>query len=125
MIKRLVALLLVTMPALAQPGPAAVFFAFDGPGANRRLVDNAMHAALERPELTPAATRDARVLEVVLVGRVTRDTGADSTGFGFALGFYRGGERLGEAEEHCRTDRLSECADQLVSDITSANIIKR
>ena len=57
MIKRLVALLLVTMPALAQPGPAAVFFAFDGPGANRRLVDNAMHAALERPEAEPRRER--------------------------------------------------------------------
>jgi len=124
MIRKLFALILLTVPALAQSAPVPVFFAYDSPGANRWLVDNAMHAVLERAELLPAAKRDAKVLEVTVVGKITRDSGADSKGFTFTLGFYRGGERLGEASEYCRTDKLSDCTDQLVSDITSADAIR-
>ena len=124
MIRKLLALSLLTVPALAQSVPVPLFFAYDGPGANRWLVDNAMHATLERPELLPATKRDAKVLEVTVVGKVARDVGEESKGFSFTLGFYRSGERLGEASEYCRTDKLPDCADQLVSDITSADAIR-
>lgn len=123
--KRLLAFLLLTAPALAQSTPVAVYFAYDGPGANRWLVDNTMRAAMDRPELVLAAKRDAKVLEVTVVGKVTRDPGDDSKGYSFTLGFYRGGERLGEASEYCRTDKSSDCVDQLVSDITSADALGR
>jgi hypothetical protein len=125
MIKGLFTLLLLTAPALAQSAPVPVFFAYDGPGANRWLVDNALHAAMNRPEMLLAAKRDTKVLEITVVGKVIRDAGEDSKGFSFTLGFYRGGERLGEASEYCRTDKLSDCADQLVSDITSADALGR
>lgn len=124
MIRQLLAILLFATPALAQTAPVAVFFAFDGPGANRWLVDNAMHAVLERPELLSAAKRDAKVLEITVEGKVARDNGAETKGYGFTLGFYRAGEKLGEASEYCRTDKVSDCTDQLVSDITSADAIR-
>ncbi len=125
MLKKLVTLLLVSAPAFAQSAPVVVYFAYDGPGANRWLVDTALHAALDRPELLPAAKRDAKLLEITVLGKVSRDVGEDSKGFSFMLGFYRGGARLGEASEYCRTDKLSDCADQLVSDITNADAINR
>lgn len=125
MIKKFLALSLFTVPALAQSAPVPVFFAYDSPGTNHWLVDNAMHEVLERPELLLAAKRDAKALEVTVVGKVVRDAGEESRGFSFTLGFYRGGERLGEASEYCRTDKLPDCADQLVSDITSADAIRR
>lgn len=125
MIRKLFPLLLLSVPALAQSPGVPVFFAYDGQGANRWLVDNAMRAVMARPELLEAARRDAKVLEITVEGKVTRDAGDDSKGYSFTLGFYRGGERLGEASEYCRTDKMSDCADQLVSDITSADAIGR
>lgn len=125
MFKKMIAFLLLTVPALAQSAPVRVYFAYDGPGANRRLVDDAMRVALDRPEMLAAAKRDDKMLEITVVGKVTRDNGEDSKGFSFTLGFYRDGGRLGEASEYCRTDKLSDCADQLVSDITSADAIRR
>ena len=125
MIRRLFAISLLAAPALAQSAAVPVFFAYDGPGANRWLVDNAMRATLDRPELLAAARRDAKVLEITVEGKVTRDAGEDSKGYSFTLGFYRGGARLGEASEYCRTDKMSDCADQLVSDITSADALGR
>ena len=125
MVKRLFALALLSAPALAQSAPVAMFFAFDGPGANRRLADDALRVALKRPELLLAPRRDDKVLEITVEGKVIRDAGEDSKGFSFSLGFYRGGTRLGEASEYCRTDKLSDCADQLVSDITSADALGR
>jgi hypothetical protein len=125
MIKRLFALALLTAPALAQSTPVPVYFAYDGPGANRWLVDNAMHAVMDRPDLALATKRDAKVLEITVVGKVTRDGGDDSKGYSFTLGFYRGGGRLGEASEYCRLDKPSDCTDQLISDITSADTLGR
>ena len=116
-------LLLFVMPVVAQPTPVTVFYAYDQPGANRWLVDNTMHVILERQDFLVAAKRDPKLLEISVEGKVTRDPGDNSKGFSFTLGFYRAGEKLGEAAEYCKVDNLSDCSDQLASDIVSADAI--
>ena len=115
---------LSAVPALAQPAAIPVYYAYDQPGMSRWMVDKAMHAVLDRPEFAAAAKRDAHVLEVNIADKIVRDSGDNARGFTFMLGFYRGGDKLGEASEYCRTDKLADCADQLAADITSADAIR-
>jgi hypothetical protein len=115
--------LLAAMPAAAQTVPVTIYYAYGQPGSNRWLVDGAMHAVMERSDFLMAAKRDPNLLEVTVEGRIDRDKGENSKGFTFTLGFYRAGARLGEAQEYCRSDKATDCADQLASDITSASAI--
>jgi hypothetical protein len=125
MMKKLLAIALLTpLPAAAQPAPISIYFAFGSRGTYNEMVDAAIHAVQERPEILAAAKRDAAVLEITILGRVTRDPGDNAKGFNFTLGFYRGGDKLGESVEACRLDQLAECAEQIASDIASANQIR-
>ena len=123
--KKLLALALLALPAMAQPAPITVYYPFNAPGGSGWMVDQVMHAVLARPEFLTAAKRDPRVLEVNILGKVSKDPGENSKGYEFTLGFWRNGDKLGESVESCRTDKMTDCADQLASDITSADAIRR
>lgn len=123
--KKLLVLALLAMPAMAQAAPVTVYYAFGGAVSGGWLVDQVMHNVLARPEFVAAAKRDPRVLEVSVMGKVTRDPGENAKGFQFLMGFWRDGTKLGESVESCRTDKVADCADQLAADITSAEAIGR
>lgn len=116
-------LALSSLSVSAQPTTTAVYFGYGQAGANHWLVDQVMRTVLERPQFATAARRDAQVLEVTVLDKISRDSGENSTGFSFTLGFYRGGDRLGEASEYCHTNKLADCGDQLAADIISADAI--
>ena len=124
MMKKILALALLAAPAMAQSAPVTVYYVFNGPNTGAWQVDQVMHAVLARPEFLSATKRDPRVLEVTILGKIDRDPGENSKGYQFSLAYWRAGEKLGESVEACRTDKVTDCADQLASDITSAAAIR-
>jgi hypothetical protein len=125
MIKTVLALsLAVILPVSAQSVPIAVFYAYDRSGMDRWSIDKAMHAVLGRPEFVEAARRDTHVLEVTVSGQVQPDKGNDPKGFTFTLAFWRGGAKLGESVEYCVVKQMTDCLDQIATDIASADGIR-
>lgn len=113
----LVTSLLICGPALAQDKPIPVYFE---PSREQPLND-AIAAALTQPPFV----LHARIVPGALV--VTVPDGVDiehrnvsGTTWSFTVLFSRDGTSLGQSVESCNEQKLTDCTDQLVSDVKSA-----
>jgi hypothetical protein len=115
--------MLMALPAMAQPAPIPVFFMFHGSCDASGLIDQAMHAVLGRPDLIATAKPGNRVLEAAIEGKVAFTGGETAKRVSFTLAFWRDGDKLGEAVAGCQMGKVADCADQIASDLSSADQI--
>ena len=104
-------------PAFGQDQPISVYFE----PSREQLLNNAITAALTRPPFVLHTERRPGALIVAIPDRITTDNGKISgTTWTFTVAFSRDGDQLGQSVESCNEHKLSECADQLASDVKSA-----
>ena len=104
-------------PALAQEAPISIYFA---PCRDQRLND-AIIAALTQPPFILATKPTPGALDISIPDRI--DTGhspVSGTTWDFDVVFSRDGSPRGRSAQSCNENKMSDCTDQLVSDIKSA-----
>jgi hypothetical protein len=115
-----VAILAAGLPfglALAQDKPVSVFFQ---PCEDQQL-NNAITAAMSSQGFVQAMKPAPGVLTVTIPDKVGVTKGRISgTSWAFTVAFSRDGVSLGHAEESCNERKITDCTDQLMSDIKSA-----
>ncbi len=103
--------------ACAQDKPISVYFV---PCQNQQL-NNAISAALSGPGFVQLVSPAPGALLVSIPDRIEIDHGRVSgTSWSFTVLFSRDGSSIGESAESCNEHKLSDCTDQLISDIKSA-----
>jgi hypothetical protein len=103
--------------ALAQDKPITVYFE---PCKDQQLND-AITVALSGPGFVQVLKPSPGVLIVSIPDRIDVEHGRVSgTTWSFTAAFTRDGSSLGRSVEGCNEHKLSDCTDQLVSDIKSA-----
>jgi hypothetical protein len=110
------ALLLVPDPAFAQDRSISVYFE----ACEVQQLNNAIAAALTQPPFLLLTTSTPGALVVTVPDRVTADHTTRGTNWTFTVAFRRNGDSLGQSVESCNEYKLSDCTDQLVSDVKSA-----
>jgi hypothetical protein len=110
------ALMLAPAAAFAQDRPISIYFE---PCKEQKLND-AIATALTQPPfvLQTRFSRDALV--VTIPDRIDRDQQQGSAIWTFTVAFHRDGDSLGQSVESCNEHRLTDCTNQLVSDVKSA-----
>jgi hypothetical protein len=109
--------ILAAGPVFAQDKPIIVYFE---PCKDQQLND-AIAVALSGPGLIQALKPGPGVLIVSIPDKIDVDRGRVSgTTWSFTVAFHRDGSSLGQSAEGCNEHKLSDCTDQLVSDIKSA-----
>lgn len=103
--------------ALAQDKPITVYFE---PCKDQQL-NNAIALALSGPGFVQVLRPGPGVLIVSIPDKIEVDRGRISgTTWSFTVTFSRDGASLGQSAEGCNEHKLSDCTDQLVSDVKSA-----
>jgi hypothetical protein len=102
--------------AFAQDRPISVYFE---PCETQQLND-AIVAALTQPPFLLQTRNMPGALVVTIPDRVTVDQRASGKVWTFTVAFRRNGDLLGQSVESCNEKKLSDCTDQLVSDVKSA-----
>jgi hypothetical protein len=111
------AALLLPGMAAAQDRTLLVFFQ----PSNEQQLNDAIVAGLSQPPFlfSPKLTPKALVLSIPDKVEVTHGH-ASGTSWGFNVVFLRNGDTLGQSREDCTENKLSECIDQLMSDVKTA-----
>lgn len=120
------ALVAAILPAAAQDALIKILYP-PADGRNAHLVDQVMEIVLQRPGIVKVAKADRQTLVVTVPEKVARVGSPDDVRFTFTftLAFMRNGDAIGEAAEECDSAKMSACADQVASDLISANAIRR
>lgn len=119
------AALIAAAPAWAQDAPIKVSYGGEAPGISGYLADKAIRQALDRADFAPQVKAEPGVLAMTVPEKVVHDVGEKATGFRFTLAFARDGDRVGEAQEICNSDKMDACAEQIAQDIKSADAVRR
>ena len=115
----LVAAVCVGTPALAQEPVINVYFEPLRDGELTPL-NKAIQAALSQPPLQLAAKPFAGALVVTVPDKVdVSHKKVSGTAYSFTVAFSRDGSSLGQSQQSCTADKLSDCTDQLVLDVKS------
>ena len=102
---------------LAQDKPISVFFR----PCNEQQLNDAITAALTQPPFLLATRETPGVLVLSIPDKVQVEHGKVSgTSWSFNAVFSRDGGTLGQSAESCGENKLSDCTDQLQSDVRSA-----
>jgi hypothetical protein len=111
------AALLAPAAALAQDKPITIFFL----PSNEQQLNDAITAALSQPPFVLATRPAPGTLIFSIPDKVQVEHGKVSgTSWSFNVAFSRDGDNLGQSVESCSEHKLSDCTDQLQSDIRSA-----
>jgi hypothetical protein len=105
------------LAAQAQDQPIAVYFEQlkDGPYVP---LNKAILAALSQPPFQLQAKPDPKAVMVSVAGKVQVEHKRVSGDFySFTVSFSRDGSKLGESEQSCSAEKLTDCTDQLVLDV--------
>ena len=102
--------------AFAQDRPLSVYFE----ACEVQQLNNAIAAALTQPPFLLQTRNMPGALVVTIPDKVTVDRWRSGTIWTFTVAFRRNGDSLGQSVEICNENKLSECTDQLVSDVKSA-----
>jgi hypothetical protein len=119
---RLALLLCVFWPSLAQAQEQSIAVYFE-PLKGRELarLNKAVQAALSEPPLLLVEKPGPHVLLVSVPDRVdVVHREISGTSYSFIVTFSRDGDALGESQQVCNADKLSDCTDQMVLDVKSA-----
>jgi len=113
---------LILWPSLAQAQdqPIAVYFE-PLKGAEFTRLNKAIQDALSQPPLRLETKPGPQTVMVSVPGKVeVQHKKVSGTFYSFTVAFSRDGRSLGESQQNCGLDTLSECADQIVLDVKSA-----
>ena len=89
-------------------------------GNDTALLNKAIQAALSQPPLQLAAKPFAGALVVTVPDKVdVSHKKVSGTAYSFTVAFSRDGSSLGQSQQSCASDKLSDCTDQLVQDVKS------
>lgn len=111
------ALVLAPAAAIAQEQPVPIFFE---PCKDQQLND-AITAALTQQPFVLQTRNIPGALVVAIPDRITVDhLKVSGVTWTFTAVFSRNGDQLGQSVETCNEHRLSDCTDQLASDVKSA-----
>jgi len=103
--------------ALAQDRPISVFFE----PCDVQQLNDAIAAALIQPPFLLQTKNTPDALVVAIPDKITTEHfQVSGTTWTFSVAFSRNGDRLGRSVETCNEHKLSDCTDQLVSDVKSA-----
>ena len=106
-------------PAQAQEQPVSVYFEPLKGGDLTRL-NNAIQEALSQPPFRLEMRPTAQTIIVSAPSRVEVERKRVSgTFYSFTIAFTRGGSSLGQSQQNCGDETLSECTDQIVLDVKS------
>ena len=105
--------------AQAQEQPISVYFEPLKGGELTRL-NNAIQEALSQPPFRLEMRPTAQSIIVSAPSRVEVERKRVSgTFYSFIIAFTRGGSSLGQSQQDCGDETLSECTDQIVLDVKS------
>jgi hypothetical protein len=110
------ALFLSPVPVLAQDKRVAIYFE----PCDRQQLNDAVTAALTKPPFLLLTKYTSDALIVSIPDRITIDRQQKGATWTYTVLFRRNGDSLGQSVESCNDKTLSDCTDQLVSDIKSA-----
>jgi hypothetical protein len=114
------ALILWPSLAQAQDPPIPVYFEPLKGGEFTRL-NQAIREALSQAPFRLETKPNAQALIVSVPDKVdVQRKKVSGTFYSFAVAFSRDGHALGESQQDCGLDTLSECTDQIVLDVKSA-----
>ena len=103
--------------ALAQDRSIPVFFE----PCDVQQLNDAIAAALTQPPFLLQTKNTPDALVVAIPDKITAEhLQVSGTIWTFSVAFSRNGDRLGRSVESCSEHKLSDCTDQLVSDVKSA-----
>jgi hypothetical protein len=113
----LIAAALASTPAFAQDRPVPVYFE----PSRDQLLNDAITRTLTQPPFVLHTQRTPGALIVAIPDRIKTDHGqVTGTTWTFTVAFTRDGDSLGESVESCNEHKLTDCTDQLASDVKSA-----
>ena len=110
------AVLFATNVAFAQDRPISVYFE----PCDTQALNDAIAAALTQPPFLLQTRNMPGALVVTIPDKISVERKTDSATWTFTVAFRRNGESLGQSVESCSEKKLSDCTDQLVSDVKSA-----
>ena len=111
------ALALTPAAATAQDRPITVFFE----PCNVQQLNDAIAAALTQPPFVLQTKYMSGALVVAIPDRITVDhLKVSGITWTFTVVFSRNGDQLGQSVETCNENKLTDCTDQLASDVKSA-----
>lgn len=103
--------------ASAQDRPITVFFE----PCNVQQLNDAIAVALTQPPFVQLTKYTSGALVVAIPDGITADhLKVSGTTWTFNVAFSRNGDQLGQSVETCNENKLSDCTDQLASDVKSA-----
>ena len=121
--RRIAALLVCALwpaTARAQDQLIAVYFV-PLPGGEFVRLNKAVQDALSQPPLQLTEKPGPHVLLVAIPDKVeVTHKQVSGTYYSFAVAFSRDGASLGQSQQDCSADQLSDCTDQIVLDAKSA-----
>ena len=123
MTRHTIALLVCALwPSLAQAQEQSIAVYFEPlKGAEFARLNKAVQTALSEPPLQLAEKPGPHVLLVSVPDRVeVSHKQISGTSYSFVVAFSRDGDALGESQQDCNADKLSDCTDQMVLDVKSA-----
>ena len=83
-------------------------------------LNKAIQTALSQPPMQLVARPFAGVLVLTVPDKVEIDhKRVSGTQYSFIVAFTRDGDSLGQSQQSCGSDKLSDCTDQLVQDVKS------
>jgi len=107
------------LPAAAQEQTINVYYE-PLQGGEFAPLNKAIQAALSQPPLQLAAKPFAGVLVITVPDRVeVEHKKVSGTFYSFTVAFTRDGSSLGQSQQSCNADKLSDCTDQLILDVKS------
>lgn len=111
------ALALTPAAATAQDRPITVFFE----PCDVQQLNKAIAAALTQPPFVLLTKYMSGALVVAIPDRIAVEhLKVSGTNWTFSVAFSRDGGQLGQSVETCNENKLSDCTDQLASDVKSA-----
>lgn len=106
-------------PAQAQDQPVSVYFE-PLKGEELTRLNNAIQAALIQPPFRLEMRPTAQTIIVSAPNRVqTERKRVSGAYYSFTIAFTRNGSSLGQSEQNCSDENLSECTEQIVLDVKS------
>jgi hypothetical protein len=120
----LAAAVCVGAPARAQEPVINVYFE-PLPAGELTPLNKAIQAALSQPPLQLATKPFAGAVIMTVPDRVeVSHKKVSGTAYSFTVAFSRDGSSLGQSQQSCTADKLSDCTDQLVLDVKSVAAAK-
>jgi hypothetical protein len=123
MIRRIAAIAALSLwPCFAQAQDPAIPVYFEPvKGGEFIRLNKAIQDALSQPPLRLETRPNAQTVLISVSGKVDvehKKVSGDS--YSFTILFSRDGHSLGESQQNCAADTLSDCADQIVLDAKTA-----